>query len=393
MFTKLKKYFVLLGSILTMVCLGGMYGFSIYVPPLRAECGFTTAQTQLIFGLTIPSFAISLVVAGRLLKRIGPRTSTIISAALFSCGYLISAFSNGNLVFLVLGMGLIAGAGIGFGYASALATPIKWFPGHKGLITGISVAGFGGGAILLSQMVEFLLKRNLPVLDIFKIISISYGAIILLSAFLVTNPNQNSNQIEDHNILSIKDITKNKNLWLLLYLMFSGTFAGVLIIGNLKPIGLSYGFSNFFSTMAISLFAVGNSLGRIIWGKITDLIGSKKSIIAALIFLSISILLLLIPANNGFSFMLISFFIGMGFGANFVLFAAEISNIHGIHNLENIYPSIHLSYGVSGVISPIIGGLLFDISSTYSYGIILASAVAITGALVFIFKSRGKLKL
>uniref|UniRef100_UPI001E350222 hypothetical protein n=1 Tax=Nocardia farcinica TaxID=37329 RepID=UPI001E350222 len=74
--------------------------------------------------------------------------------------------------------------------------------------TGISVAGFGGGAILLSQMVEFLLKRNLPVLDIFKIISISYGAIILLSAFLVTNPNQNSNQIEDHNILSIKDITK-----------------------------------------------------------------------------------------------------------------------------------------------------------------------------------------
>ncbi|MDZ7838829.1 MAG: hypothetical protein U5N58_13335 [Actinomycetota bacterium] len=71
MIIKSNKYSVIISAIMIMLCLGGVYGFSVYVPPLKAEYGFSTAQTQLIFGFTISAFAISFVIAGRLLKKLG----------------------------------------------------------------------------------------------------------------------------------------------------------------------------------------------------------------------------------------------------------------------------------------------------------------------------------
>ena len=42
----------------------------------------------------------------------------------------------------------MAGAGIGFAYVCPIAALVKWFPEHKGLVSGIAVAGFGFGAYL-----------------------------------------------------------------------------------------------------------------------------------------------------------------------------------------------------------------------------------------------------
>ena len=44
------------------------------------------------------------------------------------------------------------GAGIGLGYVCPIAACVKWFPDLKGLITGMAVAGFGGGAYLFIKL-------------------------------------------------------------------------------------------------------------------------------------------------------------------------------------------------------------------------------------------------
>ncbi|MDZ7838828.1 MAG: MFS transporter [Actinomycetota bacterium] len=326
------------------------------------------------------------------IKKIGPRLSSIISAILFSSGYFLASLSQGNLFLLITGIGIISGFGIGFGYVSSLTTPLKWFPRQKGLITGISVAGFGAGAILLSQLVQILLNNGISILGIFKIISISYGIIVLLSALVISNPpNNNKDKASETNSFNIKYLLKNGYLWLLFYFMFSNTFSGLLIIGNLKPIGLSYGIGNLYATLSISFIAIGNSIGRVIWGKLTDHIGGKKTIFYSIVFLSTSILLLLALANINYAFLIISFLIGIGFGSNFVLYANEICNTYGTQNLENIYPSVHLSYGFAGIIAPLVGGFLFDATKTYNFAIILASAISIISAVAFAIKNRKSL--
>lgn len=148
----MKRYLQIVASFLTMLCIGGVYAWSIFVPPLINEHSLLTAQTQLVFGFTIAVFAVVMIFAGLIEKKRGPRRTALIGAVLYTAGYIVASFSGGGFGLLLIGIGILSGAGIAFGYVTSLATPIKWFPGYKGLITGISVAGFGGGAILLAWL-------------------------------------------------------------------------------------------------------------------------------------------------------------------------------------------------------------------------------------------------
>lgn len=146
-----------------MACPGSVYAWSIFIEPLQNEYGYLVSQTQLVFGFIIAFFVLIMILAGRLEKRYGPRLTAATGAVIFTIGYLVAAASGGNLSVLILGMGVLSGIGMGFGYITVLATVVKWFPNNKGLAMGFSVAGFGGGAIILSQIVSVMLQNGMPV--------------------------------------------------------------------------------------------------------------------------------------------------------------------------------------------------------------------------------------
>lgn len=378
----MKKYLVATASFLIMICIGGVYAWSIFVPPLKAEHGLTTASTQLIFGFTIAMFAIAMIFAGKIEKKHGPKITALIGAFLFSMGYLLASFSNGRVLILLIGIGILSGAGISFGYVCSLATPIKWFPRYKGLITGLSVAGFGGGAILLSFLVKYFLGNGLPVLTIFRIVGIGYGIAVFLSALMFSVPEEiNKEPIGASQ--SITELISDSKLWALFLAMFAGTFAGLLVIGNLKPIGLFYGVNEAYATTAISFLAIGNMIGRVFWGYISDKLGGRRSIIIALLLLSFFTIMLLPGAQSNIAFLFLPFLIGLGFGANFVLFATEVSHLYGVNRLGVIYPYVFLSYGLAGIIGPSVGGWFFDVMQSYTVPIILSAIICCCGAIVF----------
>lgn len=378
----MKKYLVTAASFLIMLCTGGIYAWSIFVPPLKTEHALLTAHTQLIFGFTIASFAVVMILAGRIEKRYGPRIAAIIGAILFTLGYLMASFSDGRVGLMLIGVGIFSGAGIAFGYVTSLATPIKWFPESKGLITGISVAGFGGGAILLSWIVKMMLADGVAVLHIFRIVGISYGIVVFLSALLFSVPETvNSTEIQKNHPLA--KLMQDTKIWALFLAMFAGTFAGLLVIGNLKPIGLNFGVSETYATTAISFLAIGNMIGRVLWGYVSDKIGGRHSVLLALLLLTLFTILILPGSQSNITFLFIPFLVGLGFGANFVLFATEVSQLYGVDKLGTVYPYVFLSYGFAGIIGPSVGGWLFDVTQSYVIPIILSAVICAIGALIF----------
>jgi len=377
----MQKYCSLVSSILIMLCLGGVYAWSVYVPALKAGYGLTTAQTQWIFGVTIAVFTIVMFWAGRFEQRYGPKMANVLGTILFTAGYGLAAWSRGQFLLLLAGIGILSGAGIGVAYLAALSTPVKWFPRQRGLITGLSVAGFGGGAIVCSMLVEFFLVRGLDVLTIFWRIGSSYGLVILLSAFGLAVPaNWKIQQHQTENALPVHQLVCDRRLWALFAGMFAGTFAGLLVVGNLKPIGLAAGISEVSATLAISLLAIGNALGRVLWGRLADRWGGRRTITLALFMLAFTVLLLLPGARYDVGFCLVALLIGVNFGANFVLFAAEALNLYGVQQFGRVYPLVFLAYGVAGILGPPTGGGLFDLIQTYSLAILLAAILCIGGA-------------
>ena len=264
----------------------------------------------------------------------------------------------------------------------ALTSPVQWFPEKKGLITGIAAAGFGLGAVFMSEIAELLLSNGKEVLQILQIFGISYGLIILIfSSFIHKNQNvlnRNEEPFRTTNLIGLKIFKK------LILGIFLGTFAGLLIIGSLKMIGGQNDISNHYLILGVALFAVANFLGRLVWGFLSDKIGASLGIFLALLFQAISIISLDVFNLNQISFIILASLIGFGFGGNFVLFAKETAQVFGVNNLGIVYPYVFIGYAIAGITGPLSGGLLFDYSGSFFLSILFAGIMSLAGSLLFL---------
>lgn len=375
-----RKFIVLASAIVILICLGGVYAWSAYVQPLRDTYGFSSTHTQLVFGTTIAVFTLAMTWAGRLQPRYGPRRNALACALLFIAGYALAARAGGSLLLLWLGIGVISGAAIGFGYVAALATPLQWFPTHKGVVTGCAAAGFGGGAIVTAWCVDHLLAAGMALPRVLDTIGAGSGLIVLLCALALQMP-PHAAIMHPPPALAVAQVLRQRLFWLLAAGMWAGTFAGLLVIGNLKSIGIEAGRSAAQANLAISLFAVGNAAGRIAWGQLYDRRGYRM-IPISLAFLCASLLLLSVLHTAGVIFTVVTLLIGFGFGACFVVYAAHVAARYGTAQFSAVYPLVFIAYGIAGITGPLVGGWLHDLLGTYWWAIIIAAVIVGVGGVV-----------
>lgn len=123
----------------------------------------TYQESSFIFALMFFGEGASMFLGGYIETRLGPRITTLIGCLMVSMGMMLTALSIKVSFFLVLlTYGLIFGLGVGIAYVPPLVCAMKWLPEKKGLVNGIVVAGFGGGAFIFNQIqTEFLNPDNL----------------------------------------------------------------------------------------------------------------------------------------------------------------------------------------------------------------------------------------
>ncbi len=383
---RIKGLLVLPAVVLIQSCLGGLYAWSAFVPPLRADFGYSAAQTQQVFGLAIAVFTLALVLAGRLLAPWGPRRVALLGGVLYACGHLISSASAGRFGWLLTGFGLLSGAGIGFGYVAALTTGIQWFPSRKGLVAGVAVAGFGAGAILLSRLTDALLHNGHTVLAVFRVIGLAYGTVICLAAAFLFRPPAVTGV---RGRVAVQEVLRDGAFRSLATGIFCGTFSGLLVVGSLKPIGLDGGSTAATATAAISLFALGNASGRLVWGLLSDRFGYAV-VPLSLAFMAVAQTLLLLVRFVPAAFSAGAFLVGFGFGACFVLYAAQVAARYGADQVASVYPLVFLAHGVAGITGPPLGGLLYDRTQSYVWPIVVALAVLAFGVWRTLRAARGQ---
>lgn len=155
-------------SVAIHLCIGSVYAWSIFNPPLMKIRGvvasaaddWTLSQVTWIFTVAIVCLGLSAAVAGKWLERVGPRLVGCVAAGCWGGGFLIGGVGilAHQLWLLYLGYGVIGGCGLGLGYVSPVSTLIKWFPDRRGLATGLAIMGFGGGAIVGAPLNEWLMR-------------------------------------------------------------------------------------------------------------------------------------------------------------------------------------------------------------------------------------------
>jgi OFA family oxalate/formate antiporter-like MFS transporter len=372
-----KGIIVLIASVLMQLALGGVYAWSAFVPALREHHALAGWQAGLIFGTSIAVFTLTMVAAGRKLDAVGPRRMALAGALFYGAGYFYAGHSNGEWPALWLGIGLLSGIGIGLGYVCPLTACVRWFPARKGLVTGIAVAGFGGGAIVLAEVAETMFALGWEPLRLFRALGIIFWMWLAGCALLIGFP---AAAVVTEAPVSGPSLWRDVRFRRLFAGMFCGTFGGLLAIGHLKPIALTADLSSQAGALAVAGFAAGNALGRIAWGLLHDRMGSRLVPIS-MAFLGF-VLLGLLDSGVAWRFIGASLVAGFGFGSCFVLYAAETAAVFGVAQVPRIYPKIFLAYGVAGITGPLLGGWLYDITGAYVWPVLTAATVAACGALI-----------
>jgi len=370
---------VLGASVVLLACLGGIYAWSIFVPPLHEAYGVSITQAQTIYGVFSVLTAAVMLLAGGVQERRGPRPVAVAGGVLYGAGYWLASYSHGSYPLLLLGLGVLAGMGNGAGYITPVATCVKWFPARRGMVTGLAVAGYGGGALVLIAFAQTLFARGVDVLVVFRWIGAVYGPLIVLSACVLSVPPGSGGpgaRAPSH----LRQALRELRLWPLALGMFTGVFAGAVVISNLKLLGLAAGAGAVAATLAVSAFAVGNTGGRLGWGWLADRLG-PRAIPLALWWEAGAIAALLLAGGRGWAFAGAAVLLGLGYGANMVLYVARVATLWGEEQVGHIYPAIFACNGLAALMGPVLAGLIFDRTGAPGAVLALGSLMATTGAL------------
>ncbi len=155
-------------SIAIHLCIGSVYAWSIYNPPLTrlfgvvnsASSDWSLQDVTWIFSVAIVFLGLAAALAGHWLDKVGPRLMGTAAAALWGGGYLIGGLGifTHQLWLLYFGYGVLGGCGLGLGYVSPVSTLIKWFPDRRGMATGMAIMGFGGGAMIGAPLKQYFIQ-------------------------------------------------------------------------------------------------------------------------------------------------------------------------------------------------------------------------------------------
>ncbi len=178
------------------LALGILYAWSMFKGAIEksikagGEGAFTWDLSQLNdpYSVCCLVFAFSMILAGKCQDKFGPRMTAFMGGIMVGLGLLLVSQTS-SYISWVLGFGVLAGAGIGFGYSSATPPALKWFPPAKtGLIAGLVVAGFGLAPVYIAPLSEYLLKA-FGIHTAMMVYGISFIVVVCgLSTFLVNPP-------------------------------------------------------------------------------------------------------------------------------------------------------------------------------------------------------------
>lgn len=385
-----NRWLVVAGALIIQVCLGAIYSWSVFVNPLKEAFSYTTTQTQMIFSLALATFAFTMIFAGRLQDKVGPRIVATVGGIVLGAGYVIASFSAGNFPFLAVAVGIIGGAGIGLSYVCPIAACVKWFPDKRGMVTGLAVAGFGAGAWIFAKVASsfidaYGLMVSFMYLGVIFMVSTVLGAQLLKNppagwmptGWKPPEPKCEAAFIKD---FEWRNMIKLKQFWMLWIMFMFGAAAGLLVIGVLKPYGIHSGLSAAAAANAVGILALFNGAGRIVWGAASDKIGRKNAM--TLMFLLQGVMMLAL-INMGSSEMMLSVaaaWVGFNFGGNLALFPSTTADFFGTKNVGINYGLMFTAYGVAGIAGPILAGSVFDMTGSYMWAFMPAGVACFIAA-------------
>ncbi len=378
-----SRWMVPPAAIAVQMCIGEIYGFSVFNFPLTRAIGITQSvpgQDWTIPSVVLATYSLGLVMLGlsaaflgKWVEREGPRKTMFASACCFCGGLAVASFGVHihNLFVVALGYGVIGGIGLGLGYIAPVSTLVKWFPDKPGMATGLAIMGFGSGALVgapfgVELMATFRTATSVGVKESFLVMAACYFVMMNFGAWIVRVPAPGwkpvgfepvrlaNRMITSADVLADEAI-KTPQFYLLWGVLCCNVTAGIGILAQASPMCQDmFGVSPVVAGGFVGLLSIFNMLGRFFWSSASDLTGRKA--IYCIYFLLGCLLYGLIPFSQqtgsvAFFTALTCVIISM-YGGGFATIPAYLRDLFGTLQVGAIHGRLITAWSVAAVLGP-----------------------------------------
>jgi MFS family permease len=367
-----NRWLVPPAAIAVHMCIGQVYGFSVFNKPLTLALGADITKVQFAYQIALMMLGLSAAVFGKWVERSGPRKTMVASLLLFCGGLVLSSLAVRfqSLSLLLFGYGIVGGIGLGLGYIAPVSTLVKWFPDRPGMATGMAIMGFGGGALIGSPLAQELMKHfagegTTGAGETLLVMAGIYSVFMLFGAFLVRVPAEGwrpegwvpkaATRAITRASVPVDTAWKTPQFWLLWVVLCMNVSAGIGVLGRAADMCQDmFGVSAAIGAGFTGLLSIFNMGGRFAWSSVSDLTGRKA--VYSIYFILGAALYAVLPyaqqTQNKTLFVACTALIISMYGGGFATIPAYLRDLFGTYQVGAIHGRLITAWSVAAVIGP-----------------------------------------
>jgi OFA family oxalate/formate antiporter-like MFS transporter len=370
------------------ICIGFVYGWSVFQKPLMGRFNGSTAEISLTFTLIMAASALPMALAGKVQEYVEPRQVILAGGVLMGIGVVGIGYSTTIAMLYVFGF--LTGLAIGIVYPGTVANMVRFFPDRKGLAAGFLAAGMGAGAVVLAPLAADLIQRY-GVMDTFKLLGFAFFVTICgLSRLIPTAPEnyQPVNWTSESGRMAVTaGVDKNwremlgEPLFYILATMFTAAaISGMMIMGHASPIAQeTLKVSAQEAAALVGFLALSNMLGRMFWGWLSDKTG-RYSVMMAMYGLMGAAMLTLSQADGINLFVPAMLSVAFGYGGFMGMMASVTADSFGMKYLGVNFGIMFLTIAIAAFVGPRLAAVVKEAQNgDYSLAFLIATAFCILG--------------
>ena len=390
-----KRWIVLLAACFINLCLGSIYAWSVFSSAMteyfNTSLGMNVTPGDLAIVYTIANSVgpITMISGGWFNDKFGPKKVILVGGIMWGLGMFLSGFAT-SVGFLIVTYGLVGGLGLGMAYGSTISTCVKFFPDKRGLIGGITTAVYGMSSVILPPIVTVVVQ-NTDATFAFKAVGITFMVLIALSCLFMEQcpEGYKPNGYEPAVIadgaapknLDWKGMLKTPAFYIMLLLLTCGAFTGMMIISQASAVAQNMiGMTVVSASLAVSVLAFFNALGRIVAGYVSDKIGRINTLTVACALAIVGLICLFNCGQGTVALFYVGLsVVGISFGSFMGVYPGFTADQFGPKNNSVNYGIMFIGFALAGYFGPQIMRNIFASTNAYANAFIIAIIFSVVG--------------
>jgi MFS family permease len=367
---------------------GIRYTNTVLFTDIQDELGLSRGQASLPFTISILIYALGAPLVGWAVDRYGPKWSMVAGGAVVGLGLWLCSYMH-SLTAFILFFGVIFGlGGNGIGLVPSNTAVAEWFREKLGFALGIATMGIGVGTLLMPVI------TNVSVgawgwRPTFRLMAVMVWVMMIPAALLLRRPASSlgeSGQAErDQRRGVLRQCMGTANFWLLFFAFVLVVIAMYGVMLHQVPYAKDQGIDKGWAALSVTVVGFTSLVGRFAFGWLSDRTSDRrKALVPAFVMLLVSLVVLAFTRNTA-TLMLFAAIYGLGYAGYGPVIPALTADLFGVENMGTVFGAITSGGALGGAVGPVITGVIFDWTGTYTWAWVLDMACVLV-SIVLIMK-------